>query len=720
MQCIIIHELQGNIGRLRARSLCSLTRRIGKQLQNDLESIQGITDLTINLRTGSILFYYKSLESRNEALEILNVQDSALPETKDVSKSLALLGHVVKLGSAVKLPSKMSGFPLLRRITRFLFFRSVLPPWLRMIISIKKALPYILHGFKSLLRGQINIDLLDASAITVSLIRRDFPTVSTLIFLLGLGEALEEWTKHQSRASLAQSLSLDVDSVWVKDGDTEVRIPFNELTLEHEVIVRTGSVIMVDGVVTDGEAIVNQSSMTGEPQGVVRNTGCSVFAGTVVEEGYILVRPTSLASETRLQKIITFIEESQNLKAGIESRAMHIANAAVPFTFLLSGLVFLITRDPIRASSVLLVDYSCALRLATPLAILATMREGASRGILIKGGVFLEGLAEADTIVFDKTGTLTEAKPEVAEVVACGDNSPQEVLRLAACMEEHFPHPVARAIVREAEHQELMHAEEHGEVEYVVAHGIASRLYGERVLLGSRHYICEDEKIDVSPLESEVDRLVGLGYSLLYLAKGGTLAGVVAIRDTLRPESIEVIKKLKESGIQRVVMLTGDDERAAKNMAERIGITEYHAGILPVDKASIVQSLQKEGANVIMVGDGINDAPALSMANVGVSLRDGTDLAKEVADVVLLESHLKSLCVARELGQKTMKRIKNNFTINIGLNSVFLGLSLFGIITPTLSAVLHNITTVVVTFNSTRPHIRTAPDPIPTPEIIEN
>ncbi len=698
MHFTIVHEIQGSVGRLRARSLVTLSRRSAESLQQSLENIQNLQDITINPRSGSVLFYYTTMEARAAALEILQVQDTTPPQGFNPT-TLALAGH------AACLPAKMSKFPLLGPLVRYFVLRSFMPPWLRIILSIKSALPHLMQGLKSLFSGKINVELLDATAIGISLLRRDFPTVSMLTFLLGLGEALETWTRHHSREGLAQSLALDVDNVWIRHEDTEVRIPFSQLTLEHEVIVRTGAVIMVDGTVVAGEAVVNQSSMTGEPQGVVRTQGSSVFAGTVVEEGTIIIRPTSLASETRLQKIIDFIEDSQSLKADIESRAMRMADAAVPFTFLLSGLVYLITRDPIRASSVLLVDYSCALRLATPLAILATMREGASRGVLIKGGVFLEALAEADTIVFDKTGTLTEAKPQVAEVIACGHNNPQEILRLAACMEEHFPHPVARAIVREAERQDLKHEEEHGEVEYVVAHGIASRLHGERVLLGSRHYIREDENIDVSPLEDEVNRLIEQGYSLLYLAKGGFLAGVIAIRDTLRPEASEVITKLKESGIKRVVMLTGDDKRAAKNMADLLGITEYHAGILPVDKARIVQELQAQGAKVIMVGDGVNDAPALSMADVGVSLRDGTDLAKEVADVVLLESNLHSLVVARQLGQKVVARIKGNFVANMSLNSAFLAASLFGIITPTLSAVLHNVTTVGVTLNATRPHL---------------
>ncbi len=698
MQCIIVHEIQGNVGRLRARSLCPMTKATAKKLDEKLQSLKGIQNYSINPLSGSVLFFYENKRARTAALKLLGVEDTTAP----ACLKPASLAIVQKLAF---IPQKIMNFPITGMLFRYLVLRPFFPMWVRILFSAKAAIPHIWKGIRSLASGKVNVDVLDATAILISYLRRDYPTASLLVFLLNIGDALEEWTRKVSRESLAQSLALDVDNIWVRVDGTEVRKPFNELSLEDEIIIRTGTVIMVDGLVVDGEAMINQSSMTGEAAAVRRIAGNSGFAGTVVEEGIIIVRPTSLGDDTRLQKIITFIEDSQKLKAGIEGKAMRMADAAVPFTFLLSGLVYLITRDPIRASSVLLVDYSCALRLATPLAILSSMREGASRGVLIKGGVFLEGLAEADTVVFDKTGTLTEAKPEVAEVVACQGHSPTEVLRLAACMEEHFPHPVARAVVRQAEIQNLHHKEEHGEVEYIVAHGIASQLHGDRVLLGSRHYICEDEHIDVSELDPDVQRLISLGYSLLYIAKGGKAIGIVAIRDTVRPESAEVIQELKEHGIKRVVMLTGDDSRAAQNMADRLGITEFHAGILPVDKARIVQDLQAQGAKVIMVGDGINDAPALSMANVGVSLRDATDLAQEVADVVLLESNLRSLVTARKLGISTIKRIQGNFVVNMGLNSVFLGLGLFNAITPTLSAIMHNVTTVGITLNSMRPHM---------------
>ncbi len=688
MQLSIVHELP-NYGRLRLRSAQPLSIRSVKRIKRILGECSDILGLQVNARTGSVLFWYQNGQARETALEALGIHNA--PTLTNAT-----------LTSNDIVPS-VGANPFLWPIFRYMVLRPLMPMGFRIFGAIKGAIPYIMEGVRSLLKGKLNVDVLDATAILISLFRRDFRTVSLLTFLLGMGNALEEWTRQSSRASLANSLSLDIDTVWIRRDGEEIVIPLDQLTLDDVIIVRSGNVIAVDGVVVEGEAIVNQASMTGEPEGVFRKAGGSVFAGTVLEDGILFIRPTHIGTETRLQKIIEFIEESQHLKASIEGKAMRMADLAVPFTFLLSGLVWLITRNTMRAASVLLVDYSCALRLATPLAILAAMREGASRGILIKGGVFLEGLANADTVVFDKTGTLTQAKPRVAKIVARGELSERETLRLAACLEEHFPHPVARAVVQKAEEENLLHREEHSEVEYIVAHGIASKWKDRRVLLGSRHYICEDEKISLAPLESEANALLSQGYSLLYLAIDNEIAGLIAIEDTIRAEAAEVIQGLHASGIERIVMITGDETRSAQNIADQLGIKEVYSKILPVNKASIIQKLQDEGAKVIMVGDGMNDTPALSLADVGVSLRDGTDLAQEVADVVLTHSSLEGLLVARLLGQRVLGRIKTNFAYNTGLNSVYLALSLFGIITPTISAVLHNATTVGVTINAMRP-----------------
>ncbi len=699
MHLSIVHEVIGYHGRLRMRAAHALSLRSVKKIQQILESYSGIFNIQINARTGSVLFYYEDMQTREQALNALNITNAP------ISASLVpLQNNIAKVPSGVG--SKLFLWPILR----FMIIRPLMPMAVRSIGAIQRAIPFILQGAKALLQGKLNVDVLDATSIAISLFRRDFRTVSILTFLLSMGSALEEWTKQTSRASLAQSLSLDIDTVWIQQGDEEICIALSELSLEHTVIARSGSVIVVDGIVSHGEAIVNQASMTGEPGGVFRKEGGSVFAGTVVEDGTLYIKPTHIGTETRLQKIVEFIEQSQHLKASIEGRAMRMADMAVPFTFLLSGLVWLLTKNPMRAASVLLVDYSCALRLATPLAILAAMRESASRGVLIKGGVFLEGLAVADTVIFDKTGTLTQAKPRVAKIVANDNYSEREILRLAACLEEHFPHPVARAVVQKADEEGLKHREEHSQVEYIVAHGIASLWREKRVLLGSRHYICEDENIDLGPLTENASQLLSQGYSLLYLAIDAKIAGLIAIEDTIREEAKEVIEALYENGIKRIVMITGDENRSAQKIADSLGIKEFYSNVLPVNKAEIVSQIQAEGAKVIMVGDGMNDAPALSLANVGVSLRDGTDLAQEVADVVLTHSSLEGLIIARQIGQRVLRRIKANFGWNIGLNSAYLAGSLFGVITPTISAVLHNATTVGVTANAMRPLLPVKPN----------
>ncbi|MBR3880638.1 MAG: heavy metal translocating P-type ATPase, partial [Mailhella sp.] len=483
----------------------------------------------------------------------------------------------------------------------------------------------------------------------------------------------------------------------------DMLIPFQEVTENDLVTVRDGSVIPVDGVVVEGTASVNEASLTGEALGVMRSVGSSVYAGTVVEAGEIYIRPTSIGHDTRMQQIVRFVENSEQLKAGIQGRYEKLADRAVPFTFALAGLVFLLTRSVTRAASVLLVDYSCALRLATPLAILSAMNEGVQHKVMVKGGRFLENLSKVDTVVFDKTGTLTQARPEVAHVIPAEGYEADEILRLAACLEEHFPHPVAKAVVHCAEERQLQHAEEHAEVEYVVAHGIASMWRGQRVLLGSRHYISQDEGVDVSSMDAVIADLARQGFSLLYLSIEHQLAGIIAMKDPIRPESAALVSRLREMGVQHVMMLTGDDERTAHAVATSLGISEYRSQVLPEDKARVVQELKDQGRTVLMLGDGINDSPALSTADVGVTLRDGSDLAREVADVVLMGGTLNDLIVALELGRAAMKRIHGNFVATMGLNSAFLAGGLTGVIQPGLSAVLHNLTTLGVSLNAMRP-----------------
>ena len=547
--------------------------------------------------------------------------------------------------------------------------------------------------------------VLDGAALLVSFLRRDFRTAGLLIVLLGLGEMLESYTRKKSMASLADELALRVDSVWVRRGDGNVKIALRDVTKEDVVVVHAGNAIPVDGIVVDGDGSVNQASMTGEPLPVHRMKGGTVFAGTVLEDGELMIRPTGVGDGTRLQQIVRFIENSEAAKAGIEGKALKWADRIVPYHFLLAGLVWLVTRDFARMASVLMVDFSCALRLATPLAILTAMRTGTQRGVVVKGGKYLEALAEVDTVVFDKTGTLTASAPKLSDVVSLDDrHDSDDLLRLAACLEEHFPHPVGRAVVHAAEAKGLAHTiEAHdAKIDYVVAHGIASAVEGERVLLGSRHFVEEDEGISVAVAHEAAERLAREGKSILYLAVGGRLAGLLGIEDPIRAEAKAVIAALHERGVKEVWMLTGDDERTARVVAETLGIDHYRAGILPADKAAVVVALKEKGAKVLMVGDGVNDSPALSASDVGVTLRDGADIAQEVADVVLSENTLAGLPVAMDLGKAAMARIRQNFVASVGLNGVFLAGGLTGTLMPAAGALLHNGTTIGVCLNAMR------------------
>ena len=560
-------------------------------------------------------------------------------------------------------------------------------------------------GFKKLFSGKLTVEVLDLSAIAASLLMRDFKTASTLVLLLGFGEKLEEWTRRKTMTNLTRSLAMNIDTVWiVKDGH-ELEVPLSSVTKEDLLKVRAGSAIPVDGKVIGGSATVNQASMTGESIGVLRTEGSTVYAGTVVEDGELLIQPTAVGQGTRLNKIIQFIENSEKVKANVESKAMKIADKVVPYSFLLSGLVWLFTRNLQRAAAVLMVDYSCALKMSTPVAFMSSMREGASHKILIKGGRYIEELAQVDTVVFDKTGTLTESHPKVSEVIPLGTWDRDTVLRNAACLEEHFPHPVAKAIVRAAADEELHHEEEHAEVKYVVGHGICTELNGEKVLIGSRHYIEEDEGVDCSGAEEIIESIASKGHTVLYLSRNGKLEGLIGIEDPIRKESVEVIEELRNLGIQNIVMLTGDGPRTAKNVAARLDIKEYYCQVLPEGKAQIIERMVKSGRKVLMVGDGINDSPALTAANVGVSLSEAADLAREVAAVVLLENNLKHLPLAIKLGKRTLSRIHQNFRASVGLNTAFLAGGLAGVLPAAVGAVLHNVTTVGVTLNAARAYL---------------
>ena len=679
---VVVHELPG---RIRFRSDKPFGRDIALRLAEGLDALPGIEGVRVNPRTGSVLLLYAFPEALGAARRLLAQNPLSLPRVMEPETS----GR----------NSRPSFAPLLR----YFLLRPLLPMPLRMFAALRRGLPFLFKGAASLLHGRLNVEVLDATAIGASLIMRDFNTVGLLTLLLAFGDSLEEWTRKKSLTSLAERLALTVNTIWVRRGGQELQIPLEHLADGDLVVVRAGSAIPVDGRVMEGEASVNQASMTGEALGVLRAPGSFVFAGTVVEEGWIAVEPTGVGRQTRFHQIVRFIDESEARKAGIQGNMERLADAVVPFSFLLAGLVLLVTRNPMRATGVLMVDYSCALKLATPLAILAAIREGAGRGVLVKGGRFLEVLAQADAVVFDKTGTLTESRPHVREVVPAPGRTREEVLRLAACLEEHFPHPVARAVVRRAEEENLHHQEEHADVKYVVAHGIASELRGQRVFIGSRHYIEQDEGISVESMLPEVARLAEAGQSVLYLAINNDIAGLIGVEDPLRRESPEIIRSLREHGARRIVMLTGDDERSAAAVARRLGIDEYRAQVLPTDKAEIVKSLKDEGFRVLMIGDGINDSPALSAADAGVTLRDGADLAREVADVVLTRGGLGEIITAMELGRRTMDRVRFNFGAAVGLNTLYLAGSLFGLLPPGGSAVLHNLTTLGVCVNAMRP-----------------
>lgn len=676
--------------RVRFRADFKFGYEAAETLADKLEVIDGIEGVEINARTSSVLIFFNHEGALKEASEVIRKE---IPALKRKPK---------KIPTGTSVVADVTFWPALK----YFVLRPLLPFPIRVGMFVSGAWEIFRDGFAKLLQGKLTVEVLDMSAIAIALLMRDFKTAATTALLLGVGEHLEEWTRRKTMANLTESLALNIDTVWIKKDDTEIEVPFSSITEEDIVVVRAGSAIPVDGKVVGGEAMVNQASMTGEPLPVYRKKGASVYAGTVVEDGEILVSPTSIGKNTRLSKIVGFIENNEKAKAGIECKAERLADRIVPFNFLTAGLVWVFTRNLAKVASVLMVDYSCALKLATPIAFMSAMKEAANHRILIKGGKYLEGLAQIDTVVFDKTGTLTNSTPKVSEVVSLTDKwTEDEVLRMSACLEEHFPHPVARAVVRAAEEKELLHEEEHAEVEYVVGHGIASKLKGKRLLIGSRHFIEEDEGIDCSIAGEHIERIAGLGHTVLYFAVGGKLMGLIGVEDPIREESAAVVAKLREIGIRNIVMITGDGERTAANVAARLGITEYYSQVLPDGKADIVMRMEKEGRKVLMIGDGINDSPALSAATVGVTLSDGADLAREVASVVLLGSDLTHLPVAIELSRNTYSRIRDNFKVTVGLNTSFLVGGLAGVITPATGAVLHNVTTLGVSWNAQRPKL---------------
>jgi Cu2+-exporting ATPase len=585
----------------------------------------------------------------------------------------------------------------------------LIPKLFNTAVAIWRALPYIGRGLVALARERaLTLETLDASALLVCILRRDYKTLASIIFFFALAEYLADWTRKKSEADLAEKLALNIDSVWIEAAGEEIQIPFRRLKKDDTVIVRGGCAIPADGRVVAGEGMVNQSSLTGEDMPQRRQVGSSVYAGTILEEGELRVQVEKAGGDSRIRSILRYIEESEEAKAGIAGRYERIADSVVPWNFLLAGLVLLITRSPYRAGSVLLVDYSCAIRLATPLCILTGMREAADCGALVKGGKAIEALAEADTVVFDKTGTLTEARPEVVEVIPFGPltkpGGREQVLKIAACLEEHFPHPVGQAVVEAAKKEGINHREEHTEVEFIVAHGIASRLNGQRVLLGSEHFVLEDHHTRLSKRQHEtVEQRAALGLSLLYLALDGELAGLICIADRLRDETPAVIQALRDDGARRIIMLTGDGLRTAKRIAAMAGIDEYRANMLPEEKAAFVALLRQQGGKVLMIGDGVNDSPALAAADIGCAMQGGADMAREVADMVLVSGRLEDMLTARAIARETLARVRVGFGFSLVWNTMLLTASLGGVISPGVSAFLHNAGTSALAVRLMRP-----------------
>ncbi len=578
----------------------------------------------------------------------------------------------------------------------------LLPLPIRIALTIGRSVKYIGIGLKCLLQRKIEVPVLDATAITVSLITKDFSTASSIMFLLGIGELLEEWTHKKSVDDLARSMSLNVSKVWLRTPENqEVLVESSKIEKGDKVVVHMGNVIPFDGEVLDGDAMVNQASLTGESVPVQRTVGNTVFAGTVVEEGEITIRVKEVEGNNRFDQIVTMIEESEKLKSELEGKAEHYADKLVPWTLGATGLTYLLTRNVTKAMSILMVDFCCALKLAMPISVLSAIREASLYNVTVKGGKFLEAVAEADTIVFDKTGTLTKAHPTVVDVVNFNDEySSDDMLRVAACLEEHFPHSMAKAVVDAASKKGLSHEEMHTKVEYMVAHGIATSINGKRTVIGSYHFVFEDEKCVVPAGKEPLFESLPLYYSHLYLAIEGKLSAVICIEDPLRDEAAAVVTSLKKAGISKVVMMTGDSERTASVIAKKVGVDEYYAEVLPEDKAAFVEREKAKGRKVIMIGDGINDSPALSAANVGIAISDGAEIAREIADITVGSDDLYQIVTLKYISNALMKRIKSNYRKIVGFNSGLIALGVAGVLPPTTTALLHNGSTILISVNS--------------------
>lgn len=687
MRFCIKHEMKG---RLRIHIIQNrMTYAEADTLSWYLEEQENVTEVKVYERTADAVICYKG--EREEILTVL----------KQFSYEKAEVPETVLSSSGRQLNEEYKERLITKTVLHY-GSKLFLPMPVRAVITSVKSVKYIWKGIRCLAHGRLEVPVLDATAISVSVFRKDFATAGSVMFLLGIGEIIEEWTHKKSVGDLARSMSLNVKKVWLKREDQEILVKSSEVQPGDEIIVHMGNVIPFDGEVSDGEGMVNQASLTGEAMPVRRVSGQSVYAGTVLEEGELQIRVKAVTGSTRYEKIVSMIEDSEKLKSSVEGKAEHLADRLVPYTLLGTGAAWLLTRNVTRTLSVLMVDFSCALKLAMPITVLSAIREAGENHITVKGGKFLEAVADADTIVFDKTGTLTKATPTVKDVVVFGEYPKKEALRIAACLEEHFPHSMAKAVVDAAKECNLSHEEMHSKVEYIVAHGISSYINDKKVVIGSSHFVFEDEECTIDPQYQDRYDTLPSEYSHLYLAIEHKLAAVICIEDPLREEAAEMVKSLKAAGITKVVMMTGDSERTAAAIAKRVGVDEYYAEVLPEDKANFVEKEKAEGRKVIMIGDGINDSPALSAADAGIAISDGAEIAREIADITIAADDLREVVTLKLLSNLMLKRIHRNYRSIVGINSGLIALGVTGMIQPTMSALLHNTSTLLISLRSMR------------------
>lgn len=685
MKFIIKHEI---LGRIRVHMVQpKMTFEEADILLYYLVNLENVTKAKVYERTqDAVIYYEKDRREIIKALQKFGYDRVTVPE--------GLTEH-----SGRQMNAEYQEKLLMKVVMRF-GGKLLIPAPVRAVWTGVRSLKYLQQGIASLKKGRLEVAALDATAIGVSILRRDMNTASSIMFLLGIGELLEEWTHKKSVGDLARDMSLNVGKVWLLREKQEILVPAKQIEPEDLVVVRMGNVIPFDGVVSRGEAMVNQASMTGEAVPVKKTAESYVYAGTVVEEGELIICVKAVSKATRFEKIVTMIEESEKLKSNLESHAEHLADQLVPYTLAGTILTWLLTRDVTKALAVLMVDFSCALKLAIPISVLSAIREAGAHNITVKGGKYMEAAANATTIVFDKTGTLTEARPTVRKVVSFCEQSEDELLRMAACLEEHFPHSMAKAVVEAARKRGLEHEEMHSKVNYIVAHGISSTIEGKRVVIGSHHFVFEDEKCSVREPWIRQFETLPEECSLLYLAIEHELAAVVCIEDPLRKEAADVVRALKATGLEKVVMMTGDSEKTAASVARRVGVDAYYSEVLPEDKAKFVEQERASGRTVIMIGDGINDSPALSAANVGIAIRDGAQIAQEIADITISAENLWEIVMLRRLSEALMRRIQKNYRSIVGINATLILLGVTGILQPTTSALLHNMSTLTISLTN--------------------